>query len=253
MGQHLGAAPRMLRHVSDHHRLDGFYFGPMFAMHQNRSSLVVRRLGLQAYTTTYGAMQEFTRRRTPRTPDEVWLLEHPPVFTLGQAGRREHVLDAGSISVLQVDRGGQVTYHGPGQLIVYVLLDLRRKGLFVRELVAALEQAVVDLLKGEGIPAERRSGAPGVYVDGRKIGALGLRLRGGCCYHGFALNVDMALEPFRCINPCGYEGLEVTQLADLGIEWDLEECGDRLLPLLTKNLGYPEYITVPLDQTCFIS
>lgn len=169
---------------------------------------------LQDYATTWAAMRAFTATRTATTPDELWLLEHPPLFTLGQAGRPEHLLAPGAIPVFQTDRGGQVTYHGPGQLVAYLLLDLRRAGIGIKRLVAQLEQAVMLLLAQYGVQGERRVNAPGVYVAEAKIAALGLRVRQGCCYHGVALNVDMDLAPFQRINPCGYSGLAVTQLAD---------------------------------------
>ena len=180
-------------------------------------ALVTRHLGLVAYDRAYGDMRRFTVSRTAATPDELWLLEHPAVYTLGQAGKSEHLLRATPIPVQRVDRGGQITYHGPGQVVAYPLLDLRRRGLAVRRLVRLLEQAVIDLLAGHRIAAERRPGAPGVYVAGAKIAALGLRVRGGCSYHGVALNVAMDLAPFRDIDPCGYPGLAVTQLTDLGV------------------------------------
>ena len=175
------------------------------------------------------AMQDFTQSRDQSTPDEIWLLEHPPVFTLGLAGKPEHVLDAGDIPVIHIDRGGQVTYHGPGQLVAYLLLDLKRRGYGVRELVRRMEEAVIGLLAEDGIAAERKSGAPGVYVDCAKIAALGLRVKRGCCYHGLALNVDMDLEPFSRINPCGYPGLAVTQTKDLGVRDSIQKVGDRLV------------------------
>lgn len=159
-------------------------------------------------------MRAFTDARTTRTDDQLWLLEHPPVFTLGQAGRSEHVLDPGQIPVVHCDRGGQVTYHGPGQLIAYVLLDLRRAGLGVKGLVRRMEESVIDLLARQGIEATLQPGAPGVYVEAAKIASLGLRVRGGCTYHGLALNVAMDLRPFQCINPCGYPGLAVTQISE---------------------------------------
>jgi lipoyl(octanoyl) transferase len=177
---------------------------------------VLRQLsGLQDYLTTLSAMRRFTDGRGTDTPDELWLLEHPPVFTLGQAARPEHLLSPGDIPVIQVDRGGQVTYHGPGQLIAYLLLDLRRVGLGVKRLVSLLEQTAIELLGTYGIEATRRPDAPGVYVAEAKIASLGLRVRNGCCYHGLAVNVAMDLEPFRRINPCGYAGLAMTQIADL--------------------------------------
>lgn len=188
--------------------------------------------GLQDYLTTLEAMRAFTDRRTAETDDELWLLEHSPIFTLGQAGRREHVLDPGEIPVIQVDRGGQVTYHGPGQLIAYLLLDLRRAGLGVKRLVTLLEQAVIDLLATYEIDAARRADAPGVYVGAAKIAALGLRIRKGCSYHGLALNVAMDLEPFQRINPCGYAGLAVTQIADLAAGVTLAEASRALAVIL---------------------
>jgi len=179
------------------------------------TGLIIRSLGQQDYQTTWDAMRSFTARRGPATPDELWLLEHPAVFTLGQAGRDEHVLAPGDIPVIRVDRGGQVTYHGPGQLIAYLLLDLRRAGIGVKRLVHLLEQAVVDFLAELDISAAARSDAPGVYVDGAKIASLGLRVSRGASYHGLALNLDMDLQPFSRINPCGYAGLAVTRVADL--------------------------------------
>jgi len=162
-------------------------------------------------------MQDFTARRTADTPDEIWLLEHPPVYTQGQAGKAEHLIAATDIPVVPIDRGGQITYHGPGQVVAYVLVDLRRRGYGIRELVTRMEQAVIDLLAGHGVAAGRLAGAPGVYVDGAKIAALGLRVKHGCTYHGLSFNVDMDLAPFAAINPCGYAGMRVTQCRDLGV------------------------------------
>lgn len=190
--------------------------------------LCVRRLGLVEYLPTYAAMREFNAARTQDSADELWLLEHPSVYTLGQAGRREHLLRANDIPLVQSDRGGQITYHGPGQLVVYTLLDLRRRELGVRAAVQLLEQSVIDFLAAQGIESERRKGAPGVYVAGAKIAALGLRVRNGCSYHGLALNIDMDLAPFADINPCGYENLAVTQLRDLGIGPTCAEAGEAL-------------------------
>lgn len=175
----------------------------------------LRHLGLVEYEPIWRAMQRFTDERTASTPDEVWFLEHPPVFTLGLNGRSEHVLAPGDIPVIHVDRGGQVTYHGPGQLIVYPLVDIRRLGIGIRELVIRLENAVIELCAGYGIKAAGRRDAPGVYVDGRKLASIGLRVRRGCTYHGLALNVVNDLEPFARINPCGYSGLQIVKLADL--------------------------------------
>ena len=202
--------------------------------------LLIRRLsGLQDYAATLEAMRAFTDSRTIDTRDELWLLEHPPVFTLGQAGRREHLLDPGGIPVIQTDRGGQVTYHGPGQLIAYLLLDLRRAGLGVKRLVNLLEQTVIDLLATHGIDATRREDAPGVYVRDAKIASLGLRIRNGCSYHGLALNVAMDLEPFRRINPCGYAGLAVTQLSDLAAGVSVTAAGELLADRLIHQLEKP--------------
>jgi len=181
-------------------------------------------------------MRRFSRERAPHTPDELWLVQHPPVYTLGQAGRREHLLRNNGIPLEQSDRGGQITYHGPGQTVVYTLLDLQARGLGIRQAVHLLEQAVIDFLAAQGIRAERRSGAPGVYVGPAKIAALGLRVRQGRCYHGIALNVDMDLSPFADINPCGYAGLRVTQLADLGIGLDCEATGDALAAQIAHQL-----------------
>ena len=200
--------------------------------------LLVRRLpGYRDYLPTLEAMRGFTDLRGPDTPDELWLLEHPPVFTLGQAGREEHLLDPGAIPVIKVDRGGQVTYHGPGQLVVYVLLDLRRAGLGVKRLVGLLEQAVIDLLATLDVTAERRADAPGVYVAGAKIASLGLRIRNGCSYHGLALNVNLDLGPFGRINPCGYPGLAVTRLLDLVPGVSMSEIEAGLVRLLAASLG----------------
>ncbi|GAB1596698.1 lipoyl(octanoyl) transferase LipB [Lysobacter claricitrinus] len=176
----------------------------------------VRDLGRQPYEPVWRAMQAFTDRRDDATPDELWLVEHEPVFTLGQAGKPEHVLMAGDIPVIHVDRGGQVTYHGPGQIVLYPLLDLRRLKVGVKDYVCKVEQAMIDTLADWNIHAERRDGAPGVYVNDAKIGALGIRVRRGCTFHGLAFNIAMDLEPFRRINPCGYAGLQVTSVADLG-------------------------------------
>jgi len=192
----------------------------------------IRALGLVDYEPTWRAMQRFTAERTAETVDEIWLLQHPPTYTQGQAGKPEHVLNPGSIPVVQIDRGGQVTYHGPGQIVLYLLLDLRRWRLNVRELVTLMEQAVIDLLAEHGVAAHGRRDAPGVYVGDAKIAALGLKIRNGCCYHGLSFNVDMDLEPFSRINPCGYQGLRVTQCIEQGITLGLEE----LQAELTQNL-----------------
>lgn len=187
--------------------------------------MIVRWLGRVEYAPTVAEMQRFTDARTATTPDELWLLEHPPVFTLGMAADHSHVLAAGDIPVVQTDRGGQVTYHGPGQLVVYPLLDIRRAGLAVRALVMQLEQTVIDMVARHGTLARGRRDAPGVYVDGAKLASLGLRVRRGASYHGLALNVDMDLAPFGRINPCGMAGLAVTSLAQLGIKATVESAG----------------------------
>ena len=203
----------------------------------NESRVVVRRLGLLPYEQAWEAMKSFTAARTRSSADEIWLLEHPPIYTYGVAGRSEHLPDSRCvIPVLKVDRGGQVTYHGPGQIVAYVLLDLQRRALTVRGLIRTLEQAVIDLLLDFGISAARRANAPGVYVGPAKIAALGIRIRHGCCYHGLSLNVDMDLAPFRAIDPCGYAGLEVTQLRDLGVSVPIGSVVDRLAAKLTGQL-----------------
>jgi lipoyl(octanoyl) transferase len=176
---------------------------------------LIKRLGLVDYEPSWRAMQAFTASRSAETADEIWLLQHPPVFTLGMAGKREHLLADIGIPVIPIDRGGQITYHGPGQAILYLMLDLKRRGFGIKELVRRMEQAIIDVLGESGIKAARLAGAPGVYVDGAKIAALGLRVRNGCTYHGLSLNVDMDLSPFQAINPCGYAGMAVTQMRDL--------------------------------------
>ena len=194
-------------------------------------------LGRQPYVPVWERMQAFTEARQPETPDEIWLLEHEPVFTQGRAGKAEHLIATGEIPVVRSDRGGQVTYHGPGQLMVYTLLDLERLGTGIRSLVTALEQAVIDCLSGYGIKSQGRRDAPGVYVGQSKIASLGLRVRKARSYHGLALNVKMDLTPFSRINPCGYRGLEMTQLADLGGPTDLQRVGNDLLPHLLSRLN----------------
>src|SRR5262245_25589476 len=197
----------------------------------------VRRLGRVEYAPTWREMQDFTSQRAAGTPDELWLLEHPPVYTLGVAGREAHLPRvANDIPVGKTDRGGQITYHGPGPVVIYVLLDLRRPGLGVRRLVRLMENAVIDLLAGYGIAGSGRLEAPGVYVDGAKVAALGLRIRDGRSYHGLAFNVDMDLSPFHAIDPCGYSGLAVTQARDLGIADGLELLGRKLVHHLMQRL-----------------
>jgi lipoyl(octanoyl) transferase len=189
------------------------------------------------YTQSWNEMREFTRQRTDNTPDQLWALQHPPVYTQGQAGKPEHLLTPSSIPVVPTDRGGQITYHGPGQVVIYLLIDLKRRRLGVRDLVRLIEQAVIDFLEDRGIEAERRAGAPGVYVKGDKIAALGLRVRNGATYHGLSLNVKMDLSPFLAINPCGYQGLKVIQLCDLCPEETPESAREGLLEHLTKLLS----------------
>ena len=197
---------------------------------------IIRRPGLVEYEPTWQAMRDFTATRAADTADEIWLLQHPPVFTLGMAGKREHLLADIGIPVVAIDRGGQITYHGPGQIVIYLLLDLKRRGFGIKELVRRMEQAIIDLLAAIGISAERLAGAPGVYVAGAKIAALGLRVRNGCTYHGLSLNVDMDLTPFQAINPCGYPGMAVTQVSALSAAYppDIDEA---LLASLLRQLN----------------
>ena len=199
-------------------------------------NVVVKRLGRVDYEPTFQAMRDFTASRTAETADELWIVEHPPVYTLGQAGKPEHILRDLGIPLVKIDRGGQVTYHGPGQVVIYLLLDLSRLKIKVRELVNAIEQAVIDLLAEHGVAAERRDGAPGVYVGEAKIAALGLRIRNGCSYHGVSLNVDMDLSPFAAINPCGYAGLKVIQTKDFNIPLTAHEAGEQLSQHLLQQL-----------------
>jgi lipoyl(octanoyl) transferase len=206
--------------------------------------LGVRDLGLADYEPTWQAMKRFTDSRTRETADEVWLVQHPPVFTQGQSGKPEHLLLPGDIPVVQVDRGGQVTYHGPGQLVAYLLLDVRRLGFGVRELVTRIERSLIDLLAGYGVDAAAKADAPGVYVDGAKIASLGLRIRNGCSFHGLALNVDMDLDPFKRINPCGYAGLAMTQLREQAGPIEFAEVSARLRAQLVKHLDYAEQTTL---------
>ncbi len=204
-----------------------------------------RELGQVAYEPTWQAMQRFTNERDANTADEIWLLQHPPVFTQGQAGKAEHLLFPGDIPVVQVDRGGQVTYHGPGQLVAYLLLDVRRSGIGVRELVSRIERSLIDTLAGYGVTANAKPDAPGVYVDGAKIASLGLRIRNGRSFHGLALNVDMDLQPFQRINPCGYAGMAMTQLADLVAgPVEFSEVSARLREQLVKHLDYAQQQTL---------
>jgi lipoyl(octanoyl) transferase len=208
--------------------------------------LKVRRLGRQPYEPVWRAMSAFTDNRLADTVDELWVLEHDPVFTLGQAGKMEHVLVPGDIPVVPVDRGGQVTYHGPGQIVAYPLIDLRRVGVSVRELVNRIEQSIIDTLSHWQIAAARRDGAPGVYVGAAKIAALGLRVRRGCSFHGLALDVNMDLEPFQRINPCGYKGLEVTQMVDCGGPSRLADVEEVLIGEFCRQFGFDAEPAAPV-------
>ena len=207
------------------------------------SDLLVRRLGLMEYEPVWRAMQSFTDHRDTNTADELWLVEHPPVFTQGQAGRAEHVLAPGDIPVIQVDRGGQVTYHGPGQIVAYPLIDIKRLQMGVRELVSGIEQAIIGVLKSYSVDAQPMAGAPGVYIDGVKIASLGLRIRRGRSFHGLAFNINMDLEPFQRINPCGFKGLQVTNLSAFA-EVSMAEVEDRLIHSLCEVLGYNDRFRV---------
>jgi lipoyl(octanoyl) transferase len=204
--------------------------------------VIIRSLGRQDYLAMWDAMQQFTNQRitdeTNATTDEIWLLEHHPVFTQGQNGKPEHILNPGDIPIVQTDRGGQVTYHGPGQLMVYVLIDLKRKKFNVRQFVTLLEQSVIDMLAAHGILASAKCDAPGVYVAGKKLCSIGLRIRRGCSYHGIAFNVNMDLTPFLRINPCGFTGLKMTQLAELNGPKNVSDASTQLANFLIKNLGY---------------
>ncbi|MDP5254206.1 MULTISPECIES: lipoyl(octanoyl) transferase LipB [unclassified Vibrio] len=211
--------------------------------------LKVKHLGRCDYETTLQAMHDFTNQRGEASVDEIWLVEHNPVFTQGQAGKAEHVLNPGEIPVVQSDRGGQVTYHGPGQLVVYFLLNLRRKKLGVRELVTHIENIVINTLKGYDINAYARPDAPGVYVEGRKICSLGLRIRQGCSFHGLALNVNMDLAPFLRINPCGYQGMEMVQVKDLNGPSDIDVVSQHLIQHLVTALGY-EQVELITEANC---
>lgn len=208
--------------------------------------LIIRQLGLQPYQPIWECMQTFTDERSGDTPDEIWVLEHEPVFTQGQAGKPEHLLHTGDIPVVQVDRGGQVTYHGPGQLIIYLLLDLRRNKLGVRDVVSLMEEGVIATLGSFGIDAYAKPDAPGVYVSEAKIASLGLRVRRGCTFHGLALNLNMNLEPFLRINPCGYAGMAMTQLCALVPSAEPDVATTRLVDYLTKEIGY----TLVSHKTC---
>lgn len=215
------------------------------------SSVILRTLGLQDYEPCWHAMQEMTRLRDDKTPDEIWLLEHPPVYTQGQNGKPEHILAPSNIPIIKIDRGGQVTYHGPGQLVVYTMVDLRRKKLNVRDMVSALEQSVICLLQEYQLSASAKKDAPGVYVDNKKICSVGLRIRRGCSYHGLALNIAMDLTPFKKINPCGYAELEMTQLSELSSLANTHTASMKLIHHLSAHLGYTNKIdtTEPFTTT----
>lgn len=201
-------------------------------------NLIVRNYGVCDYLSAYDAMVEFNRSREMDTADEIWFMQHDPVYTLGMAGKHEHILNSGEIPVIKTDRGGQVTYHGPGQLLGYVLFDLKRNRISIRGLVEKIEQAIIEMLRQVNIDGERLAGAPGVYVENRKIAALGIRVRNGCSYHGFSLNVNMDLHPYLGINPCGYPGMEVTQMNDLGLNLEIDQVAAKILPYLCNQLGY---------------
>lgn len=207
------------------------------------TNLIIRNCGLTSYTTTLQLMKDFTNQRTPSTPDELWVLEHHPVFTQGQAGKPLHLLNPGTIPVVQSDRGGQTTYHGPGQLVIYLLLDLKRKNLGIKSLITHIEQAIIVLLAAYDISGSRQIKAPGVYVNHAKIAALGLRVRRGCSYHGLSLNVNMDLEPFTRINPCGYPDLKVVQMRDFNALASTAEVASQLVKHLMQHLNYDRIIT----------
>lgn len=200
------------------------------------NQVIINILGRMDYQEAWDKMRDFNAQRSTDSKDEIWIVEHPPVFTLGLNGKAEHILNARNIPVVKCDRGGQVTYHGPGQIVAYILMDLERKRWGVKKLVNQLEQAIIDLLGDYGVDGNRKENAPGVYVNGAKIAALGLRVRRGCSYHGLSFNVDMDLAPFNLINPCGYEGLESTQLKDLAHNVDLERTATQLIDHLNRQL-----------------
>ncbi|WP_394388578.1 lipoyl(octanoyl) transferase LipB [Shewanella woodyi] len=208
----------------------------------SESTLHVRYLGQQDYESVWRAMQEYTDNRDSSSPDQLWIVEHPPVFTQGQAGKSEHILNPGDIPVIQVDRGGQVTYHGPGQLVAYPLINIKRLKIGVRQLVTDIENSIVQMLENYQVKAYAKADAPGVYVDERKVASLGLRIRKGCSFHGLALNVDMDMSPFQRINPCGYAGLEMVQCKQLGGPQTVEEAGEQLVKTFSHNLGYQNLV-----------
>ena len=208
----------------------------------NKQKIIVKSLGKRDYEPIWREMQRFTDQRDENTLDELWLVEHPPVFTQGLAGKAEHVLAAGDIPIIQVDRGGQVTYHGPGQIVAYPMLDLRRHGIGVKSLVGGIEQSIIDTIALYGIEAARKDDAPGVYVSGAKIASLGLKIRKGCSFHGLAFNIDMDLEPFMRINPCGFSGLKVIQLTDLANGVDINTVEQQLIASFCKQLNFTAHL-----------
>ena len=217
-------------------------------MKTHPNKLIVRNLGIQDYDPTWQAMQDFTAKRDESSADELWCLEHPPVFTMGLNGKKEHLLNIKNIPVINIDRGGQVTYHGPGQLVIYTLIDLERLGIGVKELVTIIENAIIQLLTQYGINAQGKENAPGVYVDEAKIAALGLRIKKNKSYHGLSLNIDMDLSPFQQINPCGYAGMDVTQIKDLKPGLDLSHIKKDLVNYLSQLLGYNKDAVIHTDQ-----
>jgi len=229
-GKGEGSAPLVLKGEGDETSV------PQLPFSHHPSAPAIHALGLVEYQPTWDAMKRFTAERTGETRDEIWLVQHPPTYTQGLAGKPEHLLNPTNIPVVKIDRGGQITYHGPGKIVAYLLLDMRRWKLGVRELVRLMEQAVIDLLAEYGVAAHSREDAPGVYVDGAKIASLGLKIRNGCCYHGLALNVDMDLTPFANINPCGHAGLSVTQCCELGITAGIGELQAQLAQNLIHGL-----------------
>ena len=214
------------------------------------SELIVRHKGVCCYDEIYTAMSHFTDNRDAKTIDEIWCLQHPPVYTLGLNGQRQYIIDTGDIPVIETDRGGQITYHGPGQLMVYLLLDIKRKSISVKDFVKRLEQSVIELLDNYGIEALRKNGAPGVYVNHKKISALGIRVRRGCSYHGISINVDMDLTPYDGIHSCGYPELEMTQIKDFGINKDLAQVSKDLLPCLLRQMDYSEKEVSFVNEAC---
>ncbi len=212
----------------------------MDALEKSPAQIIVKYLSLSEYEPVWRAMQKFTNERTNQTMDELWLVEHPPVFTQGQAGKAEHILAAGDIPVVQVDRGGQVTYHGPGQIVAYPLIDLKRHKIGIKALVNGIEEAIIQTSAEYNVEAKRKEKAPGVYVEGRKVASLGLRVRKGCTFHGLAFNIRMDLEPFARINPCGYAGLEVTQLSELSSQVELQVVQEKLINHFCEILNFKQ-------------